>query len=71
MRVMAKLKTGELRELRMGMSAAIGSIYAVPARHGEWTEGYSKILASEVRSVEIQVRPYQFVEFDGIALQHR
>jgi hypothetical protein len=70
-RVMVKLKTGEMRELRMGMSAAGGSIYAVPARHGEWTEGYSHVLASEVRSVEIQVRPYTFVQFDRISLQHR
>jgi len=70
-RVMARLKTGELRELRMGMSGPEGMIYPVPSRHGEWTEGYSRLLASEVKSVEIQVRPYEFVQFDGIALQHR
>lgn len=70
-RVVARLKSGELRQLGMGMSGAIGSIYPVPARHGEWTEGYSHILAGEVQSVEIQVRPYEFVEFDHIALQHR
>jgi len=70
-RVMARLKTGELRELRMGISAAEGSIYPVPARHGEWTERYSQLLASDVQSVEIQTRPYTFVEFNHVALQHR
>ena len=31
----------------------------------------AKLLASDLQSVEIQVRPYTFVEFDHIALQHR
>jgi hypothetical protein len=70
-RAVVKLKSGEVRELRMGMSAAIGSIYPVPARQGEWTEGYSHLTASQVQSVELQVRRYEFVEFDKIALQHR
>jgi beta-lactamase regulating signal transducer with metallopeptidase domain len=70
-RVVARLKSGEQRVLSYGMSERRGSIYPVPARHGEWTEGYSKMIASEVKSVEIQARPYEWVEFDKIALTHK
>jgi hypothetical protein len=45
--------------------------YHIPARHGEWGEGYNHILASDIAKIQIQTRPYEWAEFAGIALKPR
>jgi len=71
-RAVALMKSGAETVLRIGMSGANGlQIFPVPARHGESTEGYSHIIASQVKEIQIQARPFEWVEFDGIALEHK
>ena len=70
-RYVAVLKSGEEKVLIPGGLGVRGvEMYALPARHGEATEIYNGLLASQVREIELQTRPYEWVEFDGIALNH-
>lgn len=71
-RLVAVLKAGELRPLtRSGLGEKGVEFYQIPARHGEFGEVYNRLLASEVKTVLLQVRPFEYVEFHGIALNPR
>jgi hypothetical protein len=70
-RVVAKLKDGTEVVMGEGMSGINTSTFPVPARHGEWTEGYSHIIANDVREIQIQTRPYEVVEFKNVPLTHK
>jgi len=71
-RAVAVLNTGENRVLKAGGSRPHGiEVFWVPARHGEFTENYSRVIASQIKELLIQTRPYQWAEFHGIALKPR
>ena len=69
-RCVAVLKNGRSQELRFGAAGIRETFsYHIPARHGEWGEGYNNLLASDIAKIQIQTRPYEWAEFDGIALK--
>lgn len=71
-RFVAVLKTGEERPLTpCGLGEKSVEFYQIPARHGEFAEVYNRLLASQVKTILLQVRPYELVEFHGIALNPR
>jgi len=68
-RVVAVLKSGETRVIdSAGSTIYHEPLYPVPGRHGEQTEFYNHLIASQVKEVQIQTRPYDWAEFRGIAL---
>lgn len=71
-RFVAVLRSGKTQVLRSSghASASIG-IYALPARHGERTEGVNNLIAADIKEIQVQTRPFEFVNFNGIALSHR
>jgi len=70
-RLVAILKTGETKVLTVATSGMKGvEGFYLPARHGESTETYNQLIASQVKEVQLQVRPYEWTKFTGIALNH-
>jgi beta-lactamase regulating signal transducer with metallopeptidase domain len=71
-RFVAVLKTGGTRVLTPCASGAKGlECISLPARHGEWSEVYNHLLASQVGEIQLQTRPYEWAEFPGVALEHQ
>jgi beta-lactamase regulating signal transducer with metallopeptidase domain len=71
-RFIAVMKNGDEKALTAYGHGFKGlEVYGLPARHGEFSENYNRILASEVKEIRLQTRPYEWVEFKGIALNHK
>lgn len=71
-RLVAVLKTGEVRPLTVPTSGPKGvEEYYLPARHGETTENFNHLIASQVKEVQLQVRPYEWTKFTGVAIDHK
>lgn len=70
-RVVAITKDGKSHPMVEGGGGGQGtSIFWLPARHGEWTEAYNPdFLASDVKEIQIQTRPYEWVEFKNVPLK--
>lgn len=71
-RFVAVTYSGDEIPLRfMGLGLKAREYFSLPARHGEVSESYNKILASDVKEIRLETRPYEWVEFKGIPLNHR
>ena len=71
-RFVAVTFSGEERPLRSWGSGPKGmEIFGLPARRGEFTESYNDLLASDVKEILLQTRPYEWVEFRRIPLAHK
>lgn len=71
-RFVAVTRTGEERPLT-AYGAGVKGVehFGLPARHGEFTERYNDLLASDVKAILLQTRPYDWAEFKGVPLEHR
>jgi len=71
-RFVAITKTGERRVLRPYASGPKGmDVFGLAARTGELRSGYNGLLASDVKEILLQTRPFEWVEFRGIPLEHK
>lgn len=71
-RYVVVLRTGEIRPLQFGSLGRNGlEVFYIPARHGEDTEGYNSLIAGQVKEIRLQTRPYEYIEFHNISLNHR
>ena len=77
-RLVVELKSGRSKVLRSTGSVTANDIhgshtisyYSLPARHGE-QRFLDEILASDIRAIRLETRPYEWVEFKDIALEHK
>jgi len=68
-RVLVVLKSGKEQQLTNWSSGLHGvQTFTLATRRGSWDGEANGVLASDVKAIELQVRPFQWVEFNGIAL---